>query len=145
MAQGTFKTELSSLQDQNPSIKLYFPDSPNYEILKKTFIVTPAKPAVIARPQSVEDVQALVRVCVDKDLDFAVRTGGHNCVGRALVQDALLIDMRDVSYVRLSEDKKTAKIGGGTLALPLLEELGKHGLITASFVGNPQTNYLLGT
>lgn len=133
MAQGKLEAEILSLQTQSPSIKFYTPASPDYETLKKTYIVSPAKPAAIARPQTVEDVQALVRVCVDKGLDFNIRTGGHNCVGRTLVDDALLIDMRDIANVSISEDKTTAKIGGGILAGGLMKALGEHGLITPWF------------
>lgn len=139
MAQGKIEAEIPSLQTQNPSIKFYTPESSDYETLKKTYIISPAKPAAIARPQTAEDVQALVRVCVDRGLDFNIRTGGHNCVGRALVEGALLIDMRDIADVSISEDKKTAKIGGGILAGGLLKALGEHGLITPWFDTTPHT------
>ncbi|KAL1864703.1 hypothetical protein Daus18300_007505 [Diaporthe australafricana] len=130
MAQHKLPQGLSSLLTQNPSIKLYTPESSEYETLRKTFIVSQAKPTAIARPQTASDVQALVRACVGTGLEFNVRTGGHNCVGRTLVDDAVLIDVRDISGVIVSEDKKTAKIGGGILAGGLLNALGEHGLIT---------------
>ncbi|KUI59746.1 6-hydroxy-D-nicotine oxidase [Cytospora mali] len=121
---------LASLQSQHPSIKLYAPESPDYEGLRKTYVVSSARPSAIARPQSAEDVQALVRTCVAKNIDFNIRTGGHSCVGRALVDNALLIDLRDIAYVNVSEDRTTAKVGGGILASQLLKALGEHGLIT---------------
>ncbi|POS68579.1 hypothetical protein DHEL01_v213027 [Diaporthe helianthi] len=130
MAQDKFSSTLSSIKSEYPSIKLYTQDSPDFESLKTTYIVSQAKPAAIARPQTADDVQALVRTCVQNGLEFNVRTGGHNCVGRTMVDGALLIDMRDISGVTVSEDKKTAKIGGGVLAGGVLEALGEHGLIT---------------
>lgn len=133
MAPG-IEAVLSHLQSQHPGIKLHTPDSPDYEALRKTYIVSPARPSVIARPQSAEDVQTLVRAGVDNGVDFNVRTGGHNCVGRTLVENALLIDMRDISYVHVSEDNKTARFGGGTLAGALAKTLGEHGLITPVYV-----------
>ena len=129
MAPG-IQAVISSLQSQHPRIKLHTPESPDYEALRKSYIVSPARPSVIARPQTAEDVQALVRVCIEKGVDFNIRTGGHNCVGRSLVDKALMIDMRDIDYVDISEDKTTAKIGGGILAGALLKALGEHGLIT---------------
>lgn len=134
MAQDKLSAGLSSLRIHHPSIKLYTPEAPDYENLKKTYIVSQAKPAAIVRPQAVNDVQALVRTCVENGLEFNIRAGGHNCVGRTLVDDAVLIDMRDISGVTVSEDKKTAKIGGGILAGGLLKALGEHGLITPWFV-----------
>lgn len=121
---------LTFLQSQHSSIKLYTPESSEYESLRKSYIVSPARPSVIARPQTAEDVQTLVRACVQHGIDFNIRTGGHNCVGRTLIDSALLIDMRDIAYVDISEDRTTAKIGGGVLAGPLLKALGEKGLIT---------------
>lgn len=134
MAQNKLPTGLSTLQAQHPSIKLSTPDSPDYESLTKTYIISQAKPVAVARPQTTDDVRALVRTCVETGLDFNVRTGGHNAVGRTLVDGAVLIDMRDIAGVTVSEDKKTAKIGGGILAGGLLKALGEHGLIAPWFV-----------
>lgn len=116
MAQDKLSSTLSSIQSEHPSVKLYTPESPDFDDLNKTYIISQAKPAAIALPQTADDVQALVRTCVRNGLDFNVRTGGHNCVGRTLVDGALLIDMRDIAGVNVSEDKKTAKVGGGILA-----------------------------
>lgn len=130
MPQKDIKTELAALQSQRPDLKLYTPETSDYEALRKTFIITEARPAAIARPQTAQDVQTLVRTCVNKSLEFNVRTGGHNCVGRTLVDGAVLIDMRDIAQVQVSEDRSTAKVGGGILAGGLLKALGEYGLIT---------------
>lgn len=121
---------LDLLRSQHPEISLYTPDAPEYESLRKTFIISPARPSAIARPKSAEDVQKLIKVCIKNDIDFIIRTGGHNCVGGAVVDKALLIDMRDIAYVQVSEDKCTAKVGGGILMGSLLKVLEQHGLIT---------------
>lgn len=42
MAHGKFETELASLQMQNPGINLYKPEDPEYETVKKTYIISPA-------------------------------------------------------------------------------------------------------
>lgn len=125
---------ISLVQSRHPNIKLHTTESSDYEALRKTYIVSSARPSVIARPQTAEDVRALVRACVDKGVDFNIRTGGHNCVGRTMVDNALMIDMRDIAYVEVNEDRATAKIGGGILAGGLLKALGKYGLITPWFV-----------
>lgn len=136
MAQDKLSDGLSSLQTHHPGIELYIPGSSGYDNLRKTYIVSQANPAAIVRPQTVDDVQGLVRTCVENGLDFNIRTGGHNCVGHTLVDNSVLIDMRDISGVTVSEDKKTARIGGGILAGGLLKALGEHGLITPWFVGS---------
>lgn len=141
MAQNKLSSTLSSIQSQHPSVKFYTSESPEFEDLNKTFIISQAKPAAIARPQTSDDVQGLVRACVENGLDFNVRTGGHSAIGRTVVDGALLIDMRDISSVTVSEDKKTAKIGGGVLLGGLLKALGEHGLITPWFVSIPAPIY----
>ncbi|KAJ4413984.1 hypothetical protein N0V82_008194 [Gnomoniopsis sp. IMI 355080] len=130
MARDNLEKLLSSLHTQHPSIKLYSPDCAEYADLTKTYIISQARPAAIARPQTAHDVQALIRLSVDQGIDFNIRTGGHHCQGRALVDGALLIDMRDIASVTINEDKKTAKIGGGVLTCDLLKALGSHGLVT---------------
>jgi FAD/FMN-containing dehydrogenase len=128
------KATLSALSASSPNLKIHTPDSPDYEDLRKAFITTSARPFAIARPQKAEDVQALVRACREHGVDFSIRTGGHNCVGRALLDNALTIDMREIDYVEVGEDKKTARVGGGVLSRGLLKALGKHGLVTPRFV-----------
>ncbi|KAG9252365.1 uncharacterized protein F5Z01DRAFT_625705 [Emericellopsis atlantica] len=126
------KATLSFLSTSLPSCKVHTPDSPDYEDLRKTYVNSSARPFAIARPQKAEDVQLLVRACRENGVDFSIRTGGHNCVGRALVDNALTIDMREIDYVKVSEDKKTARVGGGVLLGGLLKALGEHGLVTPS-------------
>ncbi|OTB06401.1 hypothetical protein M426DRAFT_20855 [Hypoxylon sp. CI-4A] len=62
--------------------------------------------------------------------DLVVRIGGHDFVGRSQVRDALTIDMRDIKYVRISDDEKTAGVGGGILFRNLTKALEKRGLVT---------------
>lgn len=134
MAQDKFSAGLSSLQADHPIIRLYTPGSSEDDSLRKTYIISQAKQVAIAQPQTVDDVQALVRTFVENGLKFNIRTGDHNAVGRTLVNDFLLIDMRDISGVTVSKDNKTARIGGGILVGGLLKALGEHGLVTPWFV-----------
>jgi hypothetical protein len=55
-------------------------------------------------------------------------------MGRSQAQDAVTIDMRDIRYVKISEDKKFATIGAGINMTQLQEELDKEKLATT--VGN---------
>lgn len=130
MVQDNLQAVLSLLQAHHPIIKHYAPGSAEYANLTKTYVVSQAKPAAIVRPQTADDVQVLVRLFGQEAIDFNIRTGGHNCLGRALVEGAVVIDMRDVASVTINEDKKTAKIGGGILTGDLSKTLGSYGLIT---------------
>ncbi|KAI0594720.1 FAD-binding domain-containing protein [Biscogniauxia sp. FL1348] len=133
MAQDTTST-LAALQQylsgQCPDIRVLTPSSPEFEAVRACFVKRDAVPLAIARPQTAQHVQALVRYCVENKVEFVVRSGGHDCAGRSQVHGALTIDMRDIKYVRVSEDSQTARVGGGTIFRDLTRELDARGLIT---------------
>ena len=119
------------LQNQHPQIRYVTPPDPGYAELRQAFILdNPAVPLAIVRPQSAEDVASLVTFAVATGIDITVRTGGHDLYGRCFAQDALAIDMRDISYVRVDDTNSYAAIGGGTLAGELAEGLTEHNLVT---------------
>ncbi|KAI8945370.1 FAD-binding domain-containing protein [Xylaria longipes] len=119
------------LTEQQPGISLISPSDPNFEAVRACFVKRDADvPFAIARPQTAEHVQALVKYCVANQVDFVVRGGGHDCAGRSQVNGVLTIDMRDIAYVRVGADEKTAAVGGGVLFRDLAKELDSRGLIT---------------
>ncbi|NUR31053.1 MAG: FAD-binding oxidoreductase [Catenulispora sp.] len=58
-------------------------------------------PRLIARCRVADDVAAAVRHAVAADLPLAVRAGGHNFAGHALVDDGLVIDLRGLRDLRV--------------------------------------------
>ncbi|KAH6874906.1 hypothetical protein B0T10DRAFT_541011 [Thelonectria olida] len=129
---STSANTISALKEHlsQTQVKLYTPDSADYADVESCFVVRPIRTLAVARPQIAEDVVALLRFCVQNNVDFTVRGGGHDCAGRTRAQGALVIDMRDFNYVKVSADKKTARIGGGILFGRLIKELGERGLVT---------------
>lgn len=123
---------LARFLEEHPSIKHYNPTSPDFDDTAKAFVALYPQPPAIVRPQSAEDVAALVSHCVATNTTFAVRSGGHDLQGRSQVADALRIDMRDIAYVHVADDKKTARIGGGALCGGVLRALEKEGLMTST-------------
>ena len=53
-------------------------------------------PAVIIRCRSAADVAAGVRFARAAGLDISVRGGGHNVAGRAVADDAVMIDLAEM-------------------------------------------------
>lgn len=114
----------------NTQAKLYRPDNTEYTKLQECFIDKRIQTLATVRPQTAEDVSSALQFCLKNNIDFCVRTGGHDCASRTLVHGALVIDMRDIKHVTISDTKQTAKVGGGVLSGELCEILGKEGLTT---------------
>ena len=71
------------------------------------------RPAMIAQCESAADVQAAIRYGVDRDLEIAVRGGGHGVAGHAVVDDGLVVDLRRMNGVQIDPDARIARVGGG--------------------------------
>ena len=59
------------------------------------------RPAAIARCADGDEVAATVRFAAEHGLPLAVRGGGHNVAGTAVVDDGLVIDMSAMRGVRM--------------------------------------------
>ncbi|KAE9568720.1 hypothetical protein CGMCC3_g15148 [Colletotrichum fructicola] len=123
-------TTLEDFLEKHPSIKTYSPSDETFHSLRQTYVSTPAIPRLIARPQSAEDVAALVSHCSKTSTPFVIRSGGHDMSARSTVDGILQIDMRDIKYVNVSSDKKSARLGGGVLNGDLQAALEKEDLMT---------------
>jgi FAD/FMN-containing dehydrogenase len=122
---------LESFLNGYPHIIFTTPSSPNYLSLRTIFSLdSTATPLAIVRPQSASDVALLVSYAKSNKIKFVIRTGGHNVFGVSVVEGALTIDMRDISYISIDKQSSTAKIGGGILEGELAEELAKESLAT---------------
>lgn len=71
------------------------------------------RPAMIAQCESVADVQAAVRYGVERDLEIAVRGGGHGVAGTALTEGGLVVDLRRMNSVQVDPSARIARVGGG--------------------------------
>src|SRR5271156_1937931 len=70
------------------------PASLDYEAARKLWnSMIDRRPAAIARCTGPADVAAAVRFATDRDVYPAVRGGGHNVAGLAMVEDGLVIDL----------------------------------------------------
>jgi len=71
------------------------------------------RPLLIARCENVADVIAAVNFARDNHLTTAVRGGGHNGAGLALVDDGLVIDLSPMKGVRVDPVARTVRVEGG--------------------------------
>jgi FAD/FMN-containing dehydrogenase len=92
------------------------------------------RPALIVRCRSTRDVSACLRAARDAGLPAAVRGGGHNVAGNALVEGGLVIDLSPMHEVAVDTSARTAKIQGGATLGHVDRATYAHGLATPSGV-----------
>jgi FAD/FMN-containing dehydrogenase len=85
-------------------------------------------PALIARCAGVADVVAAVGLARDRGLPLAVRGGGHNVAGLAMVDDGLVIDLSGMKSIYVDPAARTVRAEGGVTWAELNRETQLHGL-----------------
>ena len=85
-------------------------------------------PAVIIRCRSAADVAAGVRFARAAGLDITVRGGGHNVAGRAVADDAVMIDLAEMKGTEVDAEARTVRAEGGLTWAELNGATAEHGL-----------------
>ena len=88
------------------------------------------RPRLIARCCGTADVAAAVRFARDRDLEIAVRGGGHNVAGTAVCDGGIMIDLSSMRAVSVDPVERTALVQGGALWADVDHETQAHGLAT---------------
>jgi FAD/FMN-containing dehydrogenase len=71
------------------------------------------RPLAVVQCVDSADVMVTLSAARDKDLDLAIRGGGHSVPGFGTIDDGLVIDLSKMNSVRIDPLKKTARVGGG--------------------------------
>ncbi|RXK50564.1 FAD-binding oxidoreductase [Halorientalis pallida] len=87
-------------------------------------------PAVIVQCTGTADVVAALDFARETELPVAVRSGGHNVAGRAVVDDGLVIDLTPMSGVAVDRTHRTVSVGGGATLGDVDHETQLFGLAT---------------
>ncbi|KAJ5775380.1 uncharacterized protein N7511_000391 [Penicillium nucicola] len=90
----------------------------------------PDKPLAFLYPETADQISAVIKYAKANCIPFTLRTGGHNLEGRTLVEDALVIDLRALNKISISEDRQSAIIQGGSLQGEVGNYLWAEGLGT---------------
>jgi len=86
------------------------------------------RPAIIVRCRSAADAAAALRFARAEGLDVSVRGGGHNVAGRAVADDAVMIDLAEMKGIQVDPDAQTVRAEGGVLWGELNDATAQHGL-----------------
>jgi FAD/FMN-containing dehydrogenase len=92
------------------------------------------RPRLIARCSGTADVAAAVRFARDRDLEIAVRGGGHNVAGTAVCDDGIVIDLSAMRSVSVDPVARVALVQGGALWRDVDHETQSFGLATTGGV-----------
>jgi FAD/FMN-containing dehydrogenase len=86
------------------------------------------RPALIVRCRTAADVAAAVRFARASDLEISIRGGGHNVAGRAVADDAVMIDLSEMKGTDVDTDAGTVRAEGGLTWAELNGATAEHGL-----------------
>jgi FAD/FMN-containing dehydrogenase len=109
--------------------RLVSPDDADYDEVRAVWNgMIDKRPALIARCLGVSDVQAAVAFARQHGLTVAVRGGGHNVAGDALVDGGLVVDLSLMRSVRVDQAARTVRADGGVTIGDLDRETQVFGL-----------------
>lgn len=89
-------------------------------------------PALIARCADPDDVAACVALARAQDLPLAVRGGGHNGAGLAMVDDGLVADLSPMDTLAMDPAAQVVRVGPGCTWGDVDRATGGHRLATVS-------------
>jgi len=124
---------VSEIEELQGSLRgsVLLPGEPQYEAARSIWnAMIDKRPALILRCAGAADVRAGVNFAREHGLPLAVRGGGHNIAGSALVDDGLVIDMSGMRGVRVAPQAKRAWVEGGATLRDFDHEAQAYGLAT---------------
>ena len=104
---------------------------PDYDGARAVFAgAVDRRPAVIARVADAGDIARVIAFARERDLELAVRSGGHSPVGHGISDGGVVIDLRDLRALEIDAERRTAWAGSGLTAGEYSAATGAHGLAT---------------
>ena len=87
------------------------------------------KPAVIVRVVNGEDIRRAISLSKERNLELAVRSGGHSIAGYSSTDGGIVIDLRDMKKLEINASQRSAWAETGLTAIEITSELDKHNFV----------------
>lgn len=95
--------------------------------------ITQRKARVVAFVKDNDDVALALKYARENNLHVAIRCGGHSPSGASSAEGGLVIDLsRYLDYAVVDPEKRTARVGGGSLWRTVEIEAIEHGLASVA-------------
>lgn len=113
--------------------EVILPEDSNYDDAREIYNAMIDKyPTIILKCLDADDVVNGVKYAKENQMELAIKSGGHNGAGLALVDNGLVIDLSEMKNIQINPDKKTAKIQSGNTLADVDKATHKFGLALPS-------------
>jgi FAD/FMN-containing dehydrogenase len=107
------------------------PDDAGYDEARRVFYGGfDRRPALIARVADATDVSHVVSLARERNLELAVRSGGHSVAGHSTTEGGILLDLSEMKNIEIDLERRTAWAQTGLTTGEYTTAVGAHGLAT---------------
>ena len=130
LATRIYRSTLLPLEDSF-SGRLLLPGDDGYETARRVHNgMIDRRPSIIACCSRTTDVVDALDFAIQHDLEIAVRGGGHNVAGRAVVDDGMMIDLSPMKGIYVDPTARSVRVQAGVTWGEFNRETQLHGLAT---------------
>lgn len=120
--------EIEKLRGQLQGI-IVLPNDSEYEESKAIYnAMIDKRPALFVKCKNKDDVAKAIQFAKDNGLEVAVKAGGHNGAGLALVDNGLVIDLSEMKEIKINPNEKTAIVAPGNTLSDVDKATHEHGM-----------------
>ncbi len=108
------------------------PDDPDYDEARAVWNgMIDARPAVVVRAASPEDIPGTIALARESRLDLAIRGGGHNVAGKGTVDGGIVLDLGALRAVEVDAERRLVHVQPGATLADIDAATAPHGLAVA--------------
>ncbi len=107
---------------------VHLPGDPGFDQARMPWNVTvDQRPAAVAYPENAAQTSALIRAAAAAGLRVAPQSTGHNAGPLGRLDDVVVVRTSAMSQVHIDPVRQVARVGGGTVWLPVVEAAAAQG------------------